>query len=576
MRAQDNGKERDPANGQAGRPPRPSRTPSWAAGALALQRQAGNAAFSRAVSQDRHEHGAGCGHADAAVQRLAEGDRHRHGAGCGHEEAAVQRRVAPGDAIATPGRPLPSHILERVEQAYPMKFGHVRLHDGPVAQRSAADHGAVAYTTGSHIVSGRSSLDDETLFHEAGHVWQQAMGKVAGTDDGTGTRVSSPDDAFEVQAAEHGRIMARGGVPDLTLPGATASGAAVQRAAEPGAHVQRAPSGRVTKPQGRGGRRKKVQSVADSVADALVALGWKRRGANQSLTLHLVPDAQQMEEGTAKSVLDERYAGSANRSQAHSFDGARTRQVLRWVCTTVNRYLLADGLKPTEVQAATVRPAQDLEPTPEQEQAFKLFVSTNHTRVNDALRAGIDGQAADAYLLGLLEKVAPEEGREKRHTAKLRHLLSQMKTKENLHPDFWPVMAALAGQATVPDGEKDIHAERAIHAAAEKEGATADTYGGLKRPCVICYMELFQGTDRTPGPYWPSTAANTDIADYTADQAPALARRIDTVIRQAGGTRVTVPLNCELHQLTTDHDSDSDSPAPSEGERETEPMDTSA
>lgn len=99
-----------------------------------------------------------------------------------------------------------------------MKFGHVRLHDNPVAQRSAADHGALAYTTGSHIVSGRSSLDDETLYHEAGHVWQQAMGKVAGTDDGTGTKVSSPGDPFEVKATENGRMNGAGRAPTWPCP----------------------------------------------------------------------------------------------------------------------------------------------------------------------------------------------------------------------------------------------------------------------------------------------------------------------------------------------------------------------
>ena len=217
MRAQDNGKEH--RGGPAAPRPRQPRVPGWAAGALALQRLAGNAAVSRAIAEERHSHAPGCGHA----------------------EPSVQRRVSPGDAIATPGRPLPARIVARMEQEYPMAFGHVRLHDGPVARRSAADHGSVAYTTGSHIVSGRPALDDETLFHEAGHVWQQAMGTVAGTDDGTGTKVSSPGDPFEVQAAENGRRMARGAAPDLALPGVPAAEGAVQRAAEESAgQVQRA------------------------------------------------------------------------------------------------------------------------------------------------------------------------------------------------------------------------------------------------------------------------------------------------------------------------------------------------
>ncbi|WP_211343143.1 DUF4157 domain-containing protein [Actinomadura pelletieri] len=224
MRAQDTGKDRDRGNEPAGHRPRPPQPPGLAGRFLSLQRLAGNAAVSGAIVEARHQHGPGCGHANPSVQRRVDTDLHEHGPGCGHGETPVQRRVSPTEAIATPGRPLPAHIVERMEQAYPMKFGHVRIHDGPVAQRSADDHGAMAYTTGSHIISGRSGLDDETLYHEAGHVWQQAMGEVAGTDDGTGTKISSPRDPFEVQASENGRRMARGEAPDLTSPGDRATG----------------------------------------------------------------------------------------------------------------------------------------------------------------------------------------------------------------------------------------------------------------------------------------------------------------------------------------------------------------
>jgi hypothetical protein len=250
LRAQGNNKERDHGNGPAGHRPRPPQVSGRAARVLSLQRLAGNAAVSRAIAEDRHQHGPGCGHADASLQRRADtgpdADLHQHGPGCRHDRTPVQRQVSPGEAIATPGKPLPGRIVERMEQEYPMKFGHVRLHDDAVAQRSAADHGAVAYTTGSHIVSGRSSLDDETMFHEAGHVWQQAMGEVAGTDNGTGSRVSSPRDPFELLASDNGRRMARGESPDLTLPG---SPAGVQRAVEaPSRHVQRAQDDTIAAP----------------------------------------------------------------------------------------------------------------------------------------------------------------------------------------------------------------------------------------------------------------------------------------------------------------------------------------
>ncbi|MDT0616252.1 eCIS core domain-containing protein [Streptomyces lancefieldiae] len=189
-------------------PARRSAVPGTTAGRmLALQNQAGNAAVSRAVQRARHEHGPGCGHAQEAAEN-ADVQR-RVSADSGFFE---EPRVSVNDAISTPGKPLPARIREPAEQAYGMSFGHVTLHDNPVAQRSAVDLQAIAYTTGSHIVAQRS-LDDATLFHEAHHVFQQSRGKVAGTNNGFGESVSSPDHSEEIEAAQAGERMARGQSP---------------------------------------------------------------------------------------------------------------------------------------------------------------------------------------------------------------------------------------------------------------------------------------------------------------------------------------------------------------------------
>ena len=168
---------------------------------LALQRAAGNAAVSRAIEADRHEHGAGCGH-DDAVQRA-------------EAQPAVQRRSSVFDAVSSPASRLEPRIQQKAEQAYGMSFDHVRVHSGPVAQRSAQELDARAYTTGSSIVVGPQGVDDETMFHEIDHVRQQSMGPVAGSDNGSGAKVSSPDDAFERRSAENGRRVAQGAAPDL-------------------------------------------------------------------------------------------------------------------------------------------------------------------------------------------------------------------------------------------------------------------------------------------------------------------------------------------------------------------------
>ncbi|MEU9452708.1 DUF4157 domain-containing protein [Streptomyces sp. NPDC048277] len=215
-----------PAAPSAGRPP----------SLAALQRTAGNAATTRAIQAARHQHGPDCGHqeqpdhADQAVQRRAA------------DVPAVQRRSSVFDAIGSPGEPLAPRIQHKAEQAYGMGFGHVRVHSGPVAQQSAKEYGALAYTTGSDIVVSRSSLDDETMFHEIDHVHQQAMGPVAGSADGSGVSVSDKGDRFERSSAENGRRMAQGGLPDLGMYG-TAGGAAAGAGA---GSVQRADAPPVT------------------------------------------------------------------------------------------------------------------------------------------------------------------------------------------------------------------------------------------------------------------------------------------------------------------------------------------
>ncbi|MFJ9372824.1 DUF4157 domain-containing protein [Streptomyces sp. NPDC101455] len=151
----------------------------------------------------------------------------------------VQRRASVVDAVGSPGRPLEPRILQRAEQAYDMDFGHVRVHDDSVAQRSAEELGALAYTTGSHIVLGDHRVEDEVMYEEVDHVRQQALGPVPGTDNGRGEKVSHPDDPFERSAGANGRKLARGADPELSLPGAALPGGAVQRSVDGDVSVQR-------------------------------------------------------------------------------------------------------------------------------------------------------------------------------------------------------------------------------------------------------------------------------------------------------------------------------------------------
>jgi Domain of unknown function (DUF4157) len=104
------------------------------------------------------------------------------------------------EVLRSPGRPLGESVRTDMESRLDADFTDVRLHTDAVAQRSADEVGARAWTSGSHVVIGRDGTDDHTLAHELTHVLQQRSGPVAGTDDGTGLRISDPADRFERDA----------------------------------------------------------------------------------------------------------------------------------------------------------------------------------------------------------------------------------------------------------------------------------------------------------------------------------------------------------------------------------------
>ncbi|KUN86414.1 DUF4157 domain-containing protein [Streptomyces griseoruber] len=219
MRAQEQGSGKVRTTGSARRtdvPPGPGAT------LLALQRLAGNAAVAQAVEEQRHTHDAQCGHGPA-VQRSAV-----------HE------------VLRSAGRPLETPLRTEMEARLGAGFADVRVHTDGAAQRSAAEIGARAYTSGNHVVIGAGGADRHTLAHELTHVIQQRRGPVAGTDTGDGTRLSDPSDRFEQEAeATARRVMSgppRGEAVDAPAgPGGQASGRpVVQRVLTLGAKAREA------------------------------------------------------------------------------------------------------------------------------------------------------------------------------------------------------------------------------------------------------------------------------------------------------------------------------------------------
>ncbi|WSB12416.1 DUF4157 domain-containing protein [Streptomyces cyaneofuscatus] len=179
----------------------------------------------------------------AVVQMLrqAEGEEgHQHGAGCGSGGGVgVVQRSAVHDVLRTPGRPLDDATRSDMEARLGADFSDVRIHNDSAARASAAEVGARAYTSGSHVVIGDGGGDRHTLAHELTHVIQQRSGPVAGTVNSAGLKVSDPSDRFEREAEANATRVMRSAAPEAAAPvqraraSAPASGvAAVQRAAE--------------------------------------------------------------------------------------------------------------------------------------------------------------------------------------------------------------------------------------------------------------------------------------------------------------------------------------------------------
>lgn len=109
-------------------------------------------------------------------------------------EAAVRRSaIGPGpaeapvsvhEALRGPSEPLDAGTREFVESRMGHDFGHVRVHTGGTAARSAREVNALAYTMGPDVVFGEGRYRPGTaegqklLVHELAHVVQQRAGTV--------------------------------------------------------------------------------------------------------------------------------------------------------------------------------------------------------------------------------------------------------------------------------------------------------------------------------------------------------------------------------------------------------------
>ncbi len=127
------------------------RTPAAGAGAahtalglLALQSTAGNAGVVQMLRRAGHSWERG---------------QHEHDADCGRQaEPPVVLRSAVHDVLRGGGRPLDEATRSDMEARFGTDFSDVRIHNDAAARVSAAEVGARAYTSGSHIVIGQGEL----------------------------------------------------------------------------------------------------------------------------------------------------------------------------------------------------------------------------------------------------------------------------------------------------------------------------------------------------------------------------------------------------------------------------------
>jgi hypothetical protein len=83
--------------------------------------------------------------------------------------------------VASPGQPLGLSVRTFFEPRFGADFSQVRVHTGELAQQSARDVHALAYTVGSHVVFGAGLYAPDTasgkhlLAHELTHVQQQGV-----------------------------------------------------------------------------------------------------------------------------------------------------------------------------------------------------------------------------------------------------------------------------------------------------------------------------------------------------------------------------------------------------------------
>lgn len=163
-------------------------------------------------------------------------------------QATGEAGIAPASvdrALASTGRPLEPALQQDMGQRFGYDFSQVRVHSGSVAEQSAREVNAHAYTVGHNIVFGAGRFAPEShqgrrlIAHELTHVVQQSVTEGIGAGDKRGLspnpalqRTCAPCEASSMQSDEEKKPKHKGFTFEDLLAGELKQGEALLETTE--------------------------------------------------------------------------------------------------------------------------------------------------------------------------------------------------------------------------------------------------------------------------------------------------------------------------------------------------------
>ncbi|MFC0842579.1 DUF4157 domain-containing protein [Streptomyces noboritoensis] len=491
-----------------------ARVPRSASEVTALGGQVGNRVVARLLKEERHTHGAGCGHD-------------------GVEDSAAKTQSALIDeAIRSESSQIPDPLRGKAESFFGTDFSRGRLHDGPVAQRAIEAMGARALTIDNHVFLPPPGARDMALIgHEFSHLNKNLNGEPeTGTDNGAGLKVTNPNQPSERTADIEGNDFAA----DVATPApvtaqrsvATDSGAEpvrtelVQRAARPDDAMDVDHFGSdedLDEAMTDAFDRQEAVDTAELDRLKKLGMGGRHREFLRLLRGHFsAPGGKWKIEKSTPEGDFEAATKERGKAKAHSFEEQPQVRRLRWISTVIKEYLTTVELPPVEVQAAI-------------DASGRLIVAANDKSANDHLaELAASGGATDAlgHMLGNAARPQARAGAAMDERARVDRVNRHFDQASDMHSGAAPVPAALRtalaqGMVVAAAGTPGQHAELRI--LASNNGKTPPYLGGTKRPCATCFATLYphgspkggDGKDLVrPGRFYSREDANRTVPGY--------------------------------------------------------------